>query len=80
MGGGGGGGGGWPLWPSLFLRQWKLYSLTATAAKTVEIMEADGKNENEERVLGYLGQYVGSMTQDKVKVSALHHWKLCVLV
>ena len=46
----------------------KLYlALTATSAKTVEIIEASCNNENEERVLGYLQQYVGGMTQDKVR-------------
>ena len=46
----------------------KLYlALTATSAKTVEIIEASCNNANEERVLGYLQQYVGGMTQDKVR-------------
>lgn len=41
--------------------------LTATSAKIVEIIDCDPADKNEERVLGYLKQYVGSMAQDKVR-------------
>ncbi len=41
--------------------------LTATSAKVLEVVESDPTDKNEERVLGYLTQYIGSMSQDKVR-------------
>jgi hypothetical protein len=41
--------------------------LTATSAKVLEIIESDPSDQNEERVLGYLTQYIGTMSQDKVR-------------
>ena len=42
-------------------------ALTATPAKVVEIMENDASNETEDRIIGYVEQFVGNMTQDTLR-------------
>ena len=42
-------------------------ALTATPAKVVEIMESDASNEAEDRIMGYVEQFVGNLTQDAVR-------------
>ena len=56
-------------------------ALTATQTKVLETLHVDTANQNEERVLAYLQQFIGSMKQGMIqRVFMFHHRKLSVLV
>ena len=42
-------------------------ALTATPTKVLEMLHVDTANQNEERVLTYLQQFIGSMKQDMIR-------------
>ena len=47
---------------------YKIYiALTATPSKVLEVLNSDTENENQERVLAYLQQFIGSMSQDMIR-------------
>jgi len=55
-----------PYWAkhSIETMQQLYLALTATPAKVLKVFVSEASNESEERVFGYLEQYVGSMSQD----------------
>lgn len=57
------------LWESKTVDElYQIYiALTATPNKVLEVLNSDTANENEERVMMYLKQFIGGMNQDMIR-------------